>query len=141
MAGVVVGNEGLVVTSIAVVDDDASCAALMADALELEGYQILMYYQADGTYPLLRDLQPDLIILDVYLEKRDSGWHLVDLLQMDPLTRTIPVIVATADTAQLRERDLWLRDRRIGVLAKPFDLAALYEMVGATLRGKEAVTT
>lgn len=116
-------------TRIAIVDDDVSCAHLIADALELGGWQPVTYYQADGTFTLLRQVQPDLIILDVYLEQRDSGWLLLDLLQMDPLTDSIPVVVCTADSSQLRARKASLEDRGIGVLSKPFDLDELYQLV------------
>ena len=128
-------------TCIAIVDDDVSCAQFMADALELQGWQALTYYRADGTYSLLREVQPDLVLLDVYLEQRDSGWRLLELLQLDPLTCSIPVVVCTADTSQLREREAWLQERKISILSKPFELDALYATVDAALAGRAQVPT
>ena len=35
---------------------------------------------------------PDLIVLDLRMERRDSGWHLLDVLTPDPATAAIPVV-------------------------------------------------
>jgi len=114
---------------VAVVDDDVTFVDLVVEVLGMEGYDVLTYYQSDGTFALLRDAQPDLIILDVRLEHRDSGWQLLELIRLDPVTAGIPLIACSADAAQLSARKQWLDEQGILTLFKPFDLDELLDLI------------
>jgi signal transduction histidine kinase/DNA-binding response OmpR family regulator len=71
--------------------------------------------------------QPDLVVLDLYLTGM-SGEALLRQLRADPRTRSIPVVIASADTAPAtiaRLTDLGVA----GHLTKPFTAAQLRELV------------
>ena len=116
---------------IAVVNDDTVFLHLMDELLAgEEGYRVSTSYASDGAYQFAKELQPDLVILDlVFGASAEAGWRTLDLLTLDPATRHIPVIVCSAATQSLHQHDRWLRQFGIEVLVKPFDLDALLERV------------
>jgi CheY-like chemotaxis protein len=118
---------------IAIVDDDVTLTDLLVEILGELGYQATAYYQSEGTFALLGHLQPDLILVDGRIEGPQSGWTLLDLLRADEATTAIPLVVCSADLAQLEEREEWLREQGIGVLLKPFDLDELEQLVAQLL--------
>jgi CheY-like chemotaxis protein len=59
----------------------------------------------------------------------------IDLLRTDETTAAIPLIVCSADLAQLREQEEWLTEQGIGVVPKPFDLEELERQVVRLLSG------
>jgi CheY-like chemotaxis protein len=122
-------------TRIAIVDDDVTFTDLLVEILGELGYQATPYYQSAGTFELLRCLQPDLILVDVRIEGLQSGWTLLELLRADEATRSIPLLVCSADLAQLQEREEWLREQGIAVLVKPFDLDELESVISRLLAG------
>jgi hypothetical protein len=51
------------------------------------------------------------------------------------VARFVPLLVCSADLAQLQEREDWLREEGIAVLPKPFDLDELERVVSRLLAG------
>jgi hypothetical protein len=84
-------GDGTSMGRIAIVDDDRTFTDLLVEILGELGYQATGYYQSEGTFALLRHLQPDLILVDVRIEGPQSGWTLLDLLRADEATRAIPL--------------------------------------------------
>lgn len=119
--------------TIAVVDDDTMFLELMHELLAEEGYQSTIHKSGTDAYTVLKERQPDLIILDVRMEHQETGWQLLELLRLDPATEQIPVIVCSADAQSLREKAAHLRERRADVLEKPFNLDELTAKVRATI--------
>jgi CheY-like chemotaxis protein len=118
---------------ILVADDEFTIAELLKQSLESEGYETHMVTQPLRFYDAVMEYQPDLILLDLmmpYLEGEDE----LRLLQMNPNTRDIPVIVVTAmHEAKQREEHY----RTLGVVAimtKPFDLDKLVTLIKRTLQ-------
>jgi len=126
---------------VAVVDDDPVFVDLMRDALQCIGLQALPRLGSQGTHEAIRDAKPDLVILDIWLERPESGWALLEALRSDPQTERIPVVLTSADRGQLVRRERWLSAPNIRVLPKPFDLDQLDELVGALLPARVAVTS
>lgn len=123
---------------IALVDDDPSYLETMAEALEDQGYEALTYDWYHGYEPVeeLRQKKLNLIVLDIRMGRVDSGWELLEQLQENQETKTIPLIVCSADAAQVRERAAWLADHGVAALMKPFDLNVLYELVARQLQSE-----
>ena len=120
--------------TIAVVNNDTDFLGLMNDLLTMEGYQTVICREGDRAYASIKELQPDLVILDVRLDHAEQGWTILELLRLDPTTTRIPVIVCSADAQFLREKATGLRDMRCDTLEKPFDLDMLLEKVVRALR-------
>ena len=120
---------------IALINDDTTFLELMRDLLEVtEGYAVQIRKEWDHAYEWVKAERPDLLILDIVMEREERGWRILELLTLDPETRPIPVIVCPAAIRSLHEHQAELD--RYGVLAlpKPFDLPALLEAVSTALR-------
>jgi DNA-binding response OmpR family regulator len=80
--------------TILVIDDDPDICEIVQVNLEGAGYDVVV--AADGASGLAtaRDIQPDLVILDVLMPELD-GWQVLEALEKDPLTAGRPVIMLT----------------------------------------------
>lgn len=118
--------------TVMVVDDDPVIQKLLQVNFQMEGYQVEL--AADGAEALLRvrEVRPDLILLDVMMPKMD-GLEVASTLKNDPETAMIPIILLTA---KAQENDL-RAGRATGAddyVTKPFDplqlLARAAELIG-----------
>ena len=93
------------VRSIAIVDDNPDAARLIRRILQTRG-DYTIYEAADGRrgLSLIREHQPDLVVLDLMMPEMD-GFAMLDALRADSTTRNIPVIVVTAKELTPAERD------------------------------------
>src|SRR5579884_1801794 len=108
---------------IAVIDDDLAFLDLMQDLLgETEGYEVVTSANWALSLEFLKQTQPDLIILDLVLGWRQTGWAVLDTLREDVALSSIPVILCSAATADLERFAAQApRSRSTVTLAKPFD--------------------
>ena len=118
---------------IAVMNDDTVFLQLMHDLLTGEGYRCIICKEGDKVYPLIKEQQPNLVILDIRMGAPEAGWNVLELLRLDPATASIPVIVCSADVVFLRAKEDALHALKCDILEKPFDLEALLEKVAAML--------
>ena len=80
---------------------------------------------------LIRSQRPDLILLDLQLPGL-SGEEVLCQLGADPVTRSIPVIVLSADATEISRKRL-LAAGACEYLCKPLDLVAFMEAVNCAL--------
>jgi CheY-like chemotaxis protein len=116
---------------IAAVNDDTLFLELMHDLLTEEGYRTAIWKEGDRAYEMIKEHQPVLVILDIRMEHPDTGWMVLELMRLDPATAAIPVIICSADTVRIREKEAYLREKGCAVLEKPFLLEDLLEKVQA----------
>ena len=117
---------------IMVVNDDPAILQLFEELLSEEGYRVTLDKFDRQTGELLqsiKDLQPDLVIMDFLIGREDSGWQLLQITQMDRATRGIPVIVCTAAVKQVTELSTHLDAMGIHVVIKPFDIDVLLAII------------
>lgn len=117
---------------ILVADDDVTIADLLQQALEAEGYETSKATQALRFYDAVIERQPDLILLDLlmpYLEGEDE----LRLLQMNPATQRIPVIVVTALQEAKQEEEKYRQLGVVEIVTKPFDLDKLVAVIKRTI--------
>lgn len=122
-------------TTIAVVNNDTDFLSLMDELLTMEGYNTVVCREGDRAYDFLKNLRPDLVILDIRLEHAETGWTILELLRLDPALTQIPVIVCSADAPFLRAKAPTLYELHCDILEKPFDLDTLLEKVSHALAG------
>ncbi len=118
---------------LALVEDDDGLRQVLAMALTQEGYRTLLLAQGAGAYEAIRLAQPDLVLLNLWLEERETGWAVLEQLRADPATRHIPVILCSADAPALAARAERVQELGVLILAKPFDLDALWTLVRQVL--------
>ena len=116
-----------------VVDDQRAIVEMMMMLFNEIGVDASGTTNARLAHDAIAHTQPDLVVLDIMMPGLD-GLALLDGLQRDERTVHIPIVLCTAsilDSTQGRS----LADRGIGVLAKPFDIEQLEDVVEA-IRGR-----
>lgn len=106
---------------ILVVDDHRSNLKFLDSLLKKIGYKNL-FLTTDPTQvcDLYKDLNPDLIILDIVMPLMDGFEVLEKLRELIPSTTYFPILVLTADSSNdARLKSLWLGAKDF--LTKPFD--------------------
>lgn len=116
---------------IALVDDTDEFIEIMREVLIETGYRVVAVTVARDVEAVLARERPDLLVLDVVMEERESGWELARAIRANPTTTALPVIVCSADAHFLREHRDDLRALHCEVLPKPFDLDDLLERIAA----------
>jgi two-component system, chemotaxis family, chemotaxis protein CheY len=109
---------------ILVVDDDEGIAEFVGMALSDDGYEVATVLHGAAALDLVGRQAPDVILLDMRMPIMD-GWEFARRYRERPGPHA-PIVVMTA------ARDAATRASEIeadGVLAKPFDLDALLEIV------------
>jgi CheY-like chemotaxis protein len=114
---------------LVVVDDDPGVRDLLGAVLAEEGYHAALYANAPAALAALHAAVPRAIILDVRVDGRGDGWHLLEQVRADPALGSVPVIVMTADAEALRQHAAGLYGDGLPLLAKPFDLDELLSIV------------
>ena len=120
---------------IVMVDSSRIFMEIIKELLEDERYGVTASDYAPEIFTQILLLSPDLIIVDLVITER-AGWELLEKLELESLTRNIPVI-ATSTNHLLLERALANKERYGAdhYLVKPFDLAvllaAIEELIGA----------
>ncbi len=99
------------------------------------GYRSMVVADGEAAKEALRRQVPDLLILDVWMEHIDSGWRLLTDLQSDGRTRTLPVIVYSANVFMLAEMQRQFKEPHYAFLLKPFKVDQLLATVKALIHG------
>lgn len=80
-------------------------------------------------HSIIRRHQPDVVVLDMYLEHAEGGWMILDRMRLEPETAHMPVIMCSADHRLLQEQATNLQEEGSCILEKPFDVADLLSML------------
>ena len=108
---------------VLIADDKATSRELIRTVLEQSGYSI--FEAGDGSEALraAREIQPDLIILDLHMPHLD-GFQVIAQLRADQKFTATPVLALTA-SAMRGDRERALSAGFTGYIAKPIGLSAL----------------
>jgi CheY-like chemotaxis protein len=87
---------------VLVVDDDPKAVELIAVNLPCPAYATVRAYSGQEAIVLAHRVRPDLILLDLMMPDV-TGFDVVQTLQDDPSTASIPIVVITA--MQVTEMD------------------------------------
>lgn len=77
---------------ILIIEDDHFLSSLMKARLEKEGFMITQAFDGEEALNLLKQLEPDLIVLDLIMPKV-SGFELLENISVDPQISRIPVMI------------------------------------------------
>jgi len=80
---------------ILLVEDNELNRDMLAERLELRGYQVLVAVDGDQGVTMAHAEKPDAILMDMSLPVLD-GWEATRRLKAAPDTRSIPIIALTA---------------------------------------------
>lgn len=82
--------------TILVVDDDRDYQDAVRMMLENAGYEVVSAYSKDEAAEKLAAGTPDLIILDIMMDRLSDGFQVLYELRGDPKAKSIPVLSVTA---------------------------------------------
>ncbi len=120
---------------ILVVDDNPNNLEVLRVRLNAQGYEVVTAVDGEDALARARELEPDLVLLDVMMPKLD-GISVLKQIKQDEMLRFIPVILVTAK-ADTRDVVSGLEAGGDDYLTKPFEQAALVARVRSLLRIKE----
>ncbi|MBE0711321.1 MAG: response regulator [Candidatus Aminicenantes bacterium] len=126
---------------ILLVDDDPDFLEMHKAVLQNHGYDVLTATSGQEGLERVRAEIPDLIILDLMMEKHDAGFSFSKTVKTDPLFRKIPILMvtsvaeATGFRFSLEEDGYWMKTDDF--LDKPVRPAVLLERVDKLLRKRE----
>lgn len=101
---------------VLVVDDDATIRNLVVNTLAADGFDLAEAEDGLAALAAIDDRPPDAIVLDLVMPGLD-GFEVLERLQQQPETRTIPVIILTARQLSKQERNV-LSQRALALLTK-----------------------
>jgi two-component system, OmpR family, response regulator len=118
---------------IAVVDDEASTRDMIGDYLAMHGFRISRCDGAEALRAVMREGEPDLIVLDLNMPEEDGLSVIRDLKSRS----RVPIIMLTA-TASPIDRVVGLELGADDYLAKPCELRELVARIRSVLRRSQA---
>jgi DNA-binding response OmpR family regulator len=114
-------------TNVLVIDDEAPIRLLCRVNLEAEGMRVTEAPDGPAGLEQARNVQPDVILLDVMMPGLD-GWRVAEQLLDDDRTRDIPIVFLTA-RAEFRDRAKGLDIGGVDYVTKPFNPLELAPLV------------
>jgi CheY-like chemotaxis protein len=88
---------------ILIIDDDAKHLLTTQELLENEGYDVFIHNIGFGATNIIKNLQPDIILLDMNMPGL-SGEKLTGLLKANRYTKDIPIVFYSSnDESSLRQ--------------------------------------
>jgi two-component system sensor histidine kinase/response regulator len=117
---------------VLVVDDEASIREFVAVTLRKNGFQTLSAMNGAEGLKLAKAHFPDLILCDVRMELM-GGYEMLSLIREDPLTKSIPFILITAEQSRTSMR----QGMELGAddyVTKPFTASELLAAVNGRLQ-------
>jgi len=100
---------------IMLAEDDLTMVALLKTLLGLEGYQVIELGADDDVFESVYSAQPDVLLLDVHLQKV-SGLDVLDQVRAHDETKGVPVVMASG----LNMEDECLKRGANDFLLKPY---------------------
>jgi len=119
---------------ILVVEDEDNIAIALDYLMTREGYAQHRIASGAGAVDLIREMRPDLVLLDVMLPEV-SGYEICQNVRMDPDLAAVKILMMTARGSAM-ERRKGLAMGADGFISKPFELKALRAEVRRILSGE-----
>ncbi len=117
------------IRTILVVDDSPTERFFLTDILRKNGYEVLNANSGEEGVAMAKARQPDLILMDVVMPGL-NGFQATRMLNRDPQTQSIPVIMCTSK-GQETDRIWGLRQGAVEYMVKPIVAQALIARIRA----------
>ncbi len=118
---------------IILIDNDKAVREFLTLGLTDEGWEVFSYAYAQIDLAALKQLHPDLFILDFNVRDSGTGWEFLQLLKMEDTTANLPILIITTAFQLPAEVKGYLLARHISVTQKPFELDLFIPLVQNTL--------
>lgn len=122
---------------ILVVDDSEQNCLLLRDVLEFFGYEVAVASNGDEGVRLVRELLPDLVLMDMNMPVMD-GYTALRIIKNDPVTQGVRVAAITSYAVGEGDRSAAAAGAD-GYIPKPIDVRALPDLVEKLLLGEAGI--
>ena len=122
---------------VLIVEDEDNIAIALDYLISREGYEHTRVATGAGAVELIRQMRPDLVLLDVMLPEV-SGYEICQEVSMDPALKDVRILMMTARGSAM-ERRKGMAMGADGFISKPFELKQLRAEVRRILAGEPAV--
>jgi two-component system cell cycle response regulator DivK len=123
------------VSKILYIEDHPAQRDIMAQMLELSGYEVAVASDGIDGLEQVRSWKPDLVLMDLRMPRMD-GFEAIRELRKDPTTADIPVIAISA-WASAKHKERALEAGANEHFTKPVDLTRLLDTINRLLAGKK----
>lgn len=126
---------------ILLVDDDIDFLEMHKAVLKNHGYDVITATNSKEGLEKVRTEMPDLVILDLMMEKHDAGFSFSKKIKSDPLFKRIPILMvtsvaeATGYSFSLKKDGYWMKTDDF--LDKPVLPKVLIERIKKLLKSRE----
>ena len=127
MRGMYVNNQKIVI-----VEDEKAISDIIKFNVEKEGYQAYTAFDGEEGLALIREVDPDLILLDLMMPKMDG----LEVCRRVRKTKNTPIIMLTAKAEEV-DKVVGLEIGADDYVTKPFGVRELMARVRANLRRVE----
>ena len=103
-----------------IVENDKVYRQFLSLALEMAGYLVHAAGSGAEAIEMMRDVSPDLVLLDLSMPKV-SGWDVLHYMRDQASLKRVPVVILTANADETTRRQT-LAERVNGLLVKPVSL-------------------
>lgn len=79
---------------ILLIEDDAVLLKAVSEALGKDGFEVLTAIDGDTGIKSIEESNPDLVILDIILPKK-NGYEIMEYIKLRPELSSIPVVILT----------------------------------------------
>ena len=88
---------------VVLIEDDLDIQRIYGSKLESAGYEVLLAIDASQGFTLIKDVSPNIVLLDIMLPGKMNGMDLLKTLKESPDYKNIPVVVLTNLDTQKHE--------------------------------------
>ena len=120
---------------ILVIDDEIEIREILTKAFSIQGHQVTTAIDGQDGLDVVREIVPDLILLDLTMPRMD-GYQVLEVLKSDTTLRNIPVIILTA-LSNKAEVIKGLEQGANDYIGKPFSLQELLARTAVQFRIQE----
>jgi DNA-binding response OmpR family regulator len=113
-------------------DDSVTAQNMAKNILADAGYEVLTVSSAADALAELPEFEPDVLILDIYMQGAPSGLALCEQLRNSAATASVPVILAVGKM-ELHDPAEVARVRADALITKPFEATELVATVKAAM--------
>jgi len=118
---------------ILVVDDNPNIVKLLEYRLKANEYEVITAHDGEEALDKVRQMKPDLMILDVVIPKID-GYKVLSILRADEQYKDIPVVMLTAH-GQARDVEKGMELGAVSYITKPFKADVLLGVIKGAVGG------
>jgi len=112
---------------ILIIDDNKDLLTMLTAMLKTRGYTVSVSETADNIIPLIKDVNPDIILMDMLLSGSD-GREICRQIKADEAIASIPLLMLSAYPQAIKD---CMQAGADAFIEKPFDMKILLEKLAS----------